>query len=88
MKKACNFWATGKWIWFSLLQLIILRRFVAESSNSCKNLSTGWKDTKVEEKNKKNDYYNWQLRFEHCNANSEKTINMGKSAGTAVGIER
>ena len=72
MKKACKFWVTGKWIGFLLLQLIILRRLVAESSDSCKNLSTGWKAIKVEEKNKKIDYYKWKLWIEQCNLMAEK----------------
>ena len=88
MIKACNFGATGKWIWVPLLQLIILRRFVAESSDSCKNLSTGWKDTKVEEKNKKMIITNGNCDLSIAIQIQKRTIYMGKSARTAVGIER
>ena len=66
MKKACNFWATGKWISFLLLQLIILRRLVAESFDFCENLSTTWKEIKLDGTNLNIDYYKWKLSVEQC----------------------
>ena len=73
MKKACNLWATGKGIWFLLLQLIILRRLVAESSDFCENLSTICKEIKMDGKNSDTDYYKWQLSVVQCYLREEKS---------------
>ena len=73
MKKACNLWATGKGIWFLLLQLIILRRLVAESSDFCENLSTICKEIKMDGKNSNTAYYKWQLSVVQCYLREEKS---------------
>ena len=62
-----------QWILIIMIQIIIWRRLVADSSDFCKNLSTTWKERNLAGKKSKRDYYKRNLLIEQCKSMSERT---------------